>query len=140
MRAPGVPGPVVGRLTASATMIAAAATSATPAPSQRRDADRRGSRAVRRRSMAPAAPGRRGILDVTRLCQSRRIVDDLDRLTLGGRVPAPQRVLRSHALDRAAVRHRKEERPQRTTAGIEAIRLLPETYEHVLYDLLGQRL
>ena len=55
-------------------------------------------------------------------------------------VPAAQRLLRSHPLDRAAVRHREEERAERAAAHVETLGLLPEPHEHVLHDLLGQRL
>ena len=64
----------------------------------------------------------------------------LDRLALGRDVPAPKRLLRPHSLDRPAVRHREEERPQPAAARVEALGLLPQANEHVLYDLLGQRL
>ena len=47
---------------------------------------------------------------------------------------------RAHALDRPAVGHREQERAQRAAARVEPLGSLPETHEHVLHDLLGQRL
>ena len=81
-----------------------------------------------------------GVLDVTVLGHQRGIVGNLDRLAPGRSVPAPQRLFESHALDRAAVRHRQQKRPHPPAVRVEPLGLLPQANEHVLHDLFGERL
>ena len=75
-----------------------------------------------------------------RLREVRRVVGDAYGLALGRGVAAPERLLGTHTLDRAAVGHREQERAQRAAARLEERGLLPEANEHVLHDLLRERL